>query len=135
MAGNGTANLTFLGQGPATLVASKAANLVSTASTALAQETCMGERRGSGAQILSGYATWTGDSTSSTAVLNYVDGTVALNFTPKMIMASRVGGTATSTIDVVSVTDNADGGLTATVQLSGNLNAATIIVGVTLYPA
>ena len=74
-----------------------------------------------------GTATFTGDGTLSAATLNYVDGTNALNFTPRGAFALRIGGTATATISVVSVVDNADGGKTATVQFSAApANAATV---------
>lgn len=76
-----------------------------------------------------GTATFTGDGASSTATLNYIDGTAALNFTPSAIIACRVGGAATATIGVVSVVDAGNSNKTATVQFTGAVNAATIIVG------
>jgi len=76
-----------------------------------------------------GIATFTGDAASSSATLNYIDGTAALSFTPSAILACRVGGAATATIGVVSVVDAGNANKTATVQFTGTVNAATIIVG------
>lgn len=75
-----------------------------------------------------GFATFTGDAASSTATLNYIDGTQALPFTPSAIIACRVGGAATATIGVVSVVDAANANKTATVQFTGTVNAATITI-------
>jgi hypothetical protein len=76
-----------------------------------------------------GTATFTGDAASSSATLNYIDGTAALSFTPSAIIACRVGGAATATIGVVSVVDAGNANKTATVQFTGTVNAATIVVG------
>src|SRR5258708_4938883 len=81
-------------------------------------------------RILYGTATFTGDAASSTAVLNYIDGTAVLGYAPVAVIGNRVGGAATSTISVVSIVDNANNGLSATVTFSANVNAATLIVGV-----
>lgn len=97
--------------------------------TASGQVAIQSPNAGTFANALVGAATFTGDAASSTAVLNYIDGTAALSFVPSAIFANRVGGAATATIGVVSVTDNADGGKTATVQFTGTVNAATIKVG------
>ena len=106
-------NATYQGQGP-----------VAGGSTTLAFG-------GSSVQELSyiGSATFTGDGATTTATLNYIDGTNALGFVPSMIIGARVGGAATATISVVSIVDNADGGKTATVQFSSAPNAATYKVG------
>lgn len=85
---------------------------------------------GSSAEIAYiGTATFTGDAASSTATLNYIDGTAALSFTPSAIIACRVGGAATGTIGVVSVVDAANANKTATVTFTGTVNAATIQIG------
>lgn len=87
---------------------------------------------GSSVQELSyiGTATFTGDGATTTATLNYIDGTATLPFTPSAVFGVRAGGAATATVSVVSVVDNADGGKSATVQFSAAPNAATIKVAV-----
>ena len=95
-----------------------------------ADKQIMASGPGSSAEIAYiGTATFTGDGASSTATLNYIDGTAALSFTPTAILACRVGGAATATISVVSVVDAGNSNKTATVTFSGTVNAATIIVG------
>lgn len=103
-------NLTYDGQGPAYT----------------GQVVAQAPNAGNFTQTLVGTATFTGDAASQTAVLNYIDGTAALSFTPSAVLGFRIGGAATATIGVISVTDNADGGKTATVQFTGVVNAATI---------
>lgn len=114
------ANVTYLGTGPA----------------GNNQVLAWSEDRGSQAQRLSGYVTFTGDSASSSATMNYLDGTNFLAFTPKVIMSSRVGGSATATVDVVSVVDSGstNAGKTATIQFSTSFSG-TVIAGVEIYPA
>lgn len=85
--------------------------------------------RGNFARTLFGTATFTGDAASSTAILNYIDGTAVLGFAPTAVIAQRIGGAATATIGVVSVADNADNGKTATVTFTGTVNAATLQIG------
>lgn len=89
---------------------------------------------GNAARILFGTVTHTGDAASATAVINYIDGTQALGFVPSAILASRTGGAATGTISVVSVKDNADAGVSATITFSANVNAATFITALALIP-
>lgn len=75
-----------------------------------------------------GTATFTGDGATSTATLNYIDGTNTLSFTPTAVLAQRIGGTAAATITCYA-TDNADSGKTATVTFSAApANGATYIV-------
>jgi|SRR5581483_4795185 len=111
-----TQNLSYTGQGP-----------VGGGSTILAFG-------GSSMQELSylGTVTFTGDAgNSTTAILNYIDGVNALAFVPTAFLALRVGGNGTATVSVVSITDNADGGKTATVQFSaaiGNGNTLKMAV-------
>lgn len=76
-----------------------------------------------------GKATFTGDGATTTATLNYLDGTNTLFFTPSAVFAVRSGGSAASTISVASVADNADSGKTAAVNFSAApANAATVTV-------
>lgn len=76
-----------------------------------------------------GKATFTGDGATTTATLNYIDGTAALPFTPSAVIGVRSGGNTTATISVVSVADNADSGKTATVAFSAApTNGGTITV-------
>lgn len=75
-----------------------------------------------------GTATFTGDGASTTATLNYIDGTASLPFTPSAILAVRSGGAATASVSVVSCADAANGNKTATVTFSAAPNAATIQV-------
>lgn len=89
---------------------------------------------GNAARVLFGKVTHTGDAASSTAVINYIDGTQALGFVPSAILASRSGGAATGTIAVVSVVDGANAGVSATITWSANVNAATIITSLVLIP-
>ena len=78
-----------------------------------------------------GTATFTGDGSLTAATLNYLDGTNTLSFTPSAALGFRIGGTATSTISLVSVVDAADGGKTATVNFSAApANAATVKIAV-----
>jgi hypothetical protein len=107
-----TVNMTYSGAGPAS-----SGQIVSQAGLA-----------GDASRVLIGYATATGDASSSTFTVNLIDGTATLGFTPSAIIATRAGGAATSTISVVSVTS-----ITATsflVTTSAAVNAATFVVGV-----
>jgi len=76
-----------------------------------------------------GTATFTGDGATTSATLNYIDGTAALNFTPSAILAARSGGNTTATISVVSAVDAGNSNKTATVQFSAApTNGGTITV-------
>lgn len=76
--------------------------------------------------VIIGNATVTGDGASSTFDVNYIDGTAALPFTPSAVLAFRVGGAATATISVVSVTSPTNKKFT--VNTSAAVNAATFII-------
>lgn len=65
-----------------------------------------------------GTATFTGDGSTTTATLNYIDGTAALPFTPTAILAARTGGTDTAAGYVQSVVDAGNANKTATVTFS-----------------
>lgn len=72
-----------------------------------------------------GTATFTLDGSTTTATLNYIDGTAALPFTPSGIIFSVCGGTATVVVN--SVVDAGNSNKTATVTFSGaGSNAQTI---------
>lgn len=75
---------------------------------------------------LVGTATFTGDGSSTSATLNYIDGTNTLDFTPTAVLASRSGGTAAETVSAF-VNDNANGGLSATVEFSAAPAAAATV--------
>src|SRR6185369_14754863 len=49
-----------------------------------------------------GTATVTGDGSSSSFSVNFIDGTKDIGFTPTAILCNRIGGAATATIAVVS---------------------------------
>jgi hypothetical protein len=51
---------------------------------------------GDRSRALFGYATFTGDGSSTTAVFNWIDGTETLPFTPSAVFVSRAGGTDTA---------------------------------------
>lgn len=75
-----------------------------------------------------GTVTFTGDAGGSTsAVLNYIDGTNALNFVPRGFFFSRIGGTSTATITATQIVDNADGGKTGTVTFSSALGSGSTL--------
>lgn len=63
-------------------------------------------------------ATATLDGTSTSFVLNFIDGTNTLNFTPRAVIASVVGGTQGAASVVSTVTDAPTGAVSATVRLS-----------------
>ncbi len=75
-----------------------------------------------------GYFTVSGDSAATQATLNWIDGTVALPFTPTAVLATRSGGTAAATVYVQSVT--AIGTQSCTVTISGTLGGTTQTLGV-----
>lgn len=96
-----TQNATYLGGGP----------------TAGGQITNLGGTAGRFSQSLVFTATFTGDGTSTTATLNYIDGTQALSYTPSAILANRTGGNDAGA-HAAWVADNNDGGKTATVTFT-----------------
>jgi hypothetical protein len=110
------ANLVYSGNGP----------------TATGQVLATRSDAGNFSRVLYGKATFTGDAASSTAVLNYIDGTATLPFIPSLLLCNRIGGAATSTIAVVSIVDNGDQ-KGATITWSTTVNAATMIVGVAIF--
>ena len=77
-----------------------------------------------------GTATFTGDGASTSATLNYIDGTATMGMgSPSVILCSRSGGSASASIDVVSIVDANDSGKTATVTFSAAPgNGTTVIV-------
>lgn len=79
------------------------------------------------ARMLVGTASVTGDASSSTFDVNFVDGTEDIGFTPSAILCNRIGGAATATISVVSAVPV--NGVKFTVNTSAAVNAATFIVG------
>lgn len=76
---------------------------------------------------IQGTATFTLDGTSTSATLNFIDGTKTLSFTPSGVVASAVGGTqqAAAAVGVTSteVVDNK----TATIHFSGAGTAANTV--------
>lgn len=81
--------------------------------------------------VLVGTVTFVGDGAASTAVMNYIDGTAALNFTPSGFLFSRCGGTAAATITATNMVDSAAGNTAANVALSAApAGAATVILAV-----
>lgn len=82
---------------------------------------------GDAARFLIGSATVTGDASSSTFDVNFVDGTEVLPFTPTAVICQRTGGAATNTISVLAVESITT--TKFTVRTSAAVNAATFIVG------
>ena len=64
-----------------------------------------------------GTATFTGDGSTTTATLNYIDGTQALNWTPTAIFAARVGGNDTAA-GLPYIVDAGNSNKTATVTFT-----------------
>ena len=80
------------------------------------------------AQRISGTATSTGDNTSASITVNFIDGTKTIGFTPSVILCGRIGGTATATTKVVSCVPV--GAATFTVTMSATIGLAdTVILG------
>lgn len=109
-------NLTYFGQGP-----------VATGSTILAfggssvQELCY-----------QGTVTFTGDNTTTSAVINYTNGTAnGLGFTPSAVAVTRVGGNAANSI-VMYAADNADNTAVVTFSAAPGTNA-TVKLLVQIY--
>lgn len=62
-------------------------------------------------------ATFTGDGSTTSATLNYVDGTATLSFTPSAIFCARIGGNDTAA-GIPYAVDNADSGKSCTVNFT-----------------
>lgn len=110
------ANMVYSGQGP----------------TADSQQTVQNDLAGGLARTLVGTATWTGDASTSTSTLNYIDGTAKLSFTPSGVLAFRIGGATTATIVPVSIVDNGNK-QTAAITFSTTVTAATIICLIVIF--
>lgn len=65
---------------------------------------------GPSAQDFNGFATITGDGSTTAAVVNYIDGTQQLSFNPSGLVASITGGNDTAGAELVKVVDAADTG-------------------------
>jgi hypothetical protein len=80
-----------------------------------------------------GTVTITGDAgASTTSVLNYIDGTNTLNFTPRAVLCFRTGGNATLN-SVPYCVDNANAGLSATISYSVTPGSGlTMTIGVAI---
>lgn len=72
-------------------------------------------------------ATATLDGTSTSFVLNFIDGTNTLNFIPRAVTADVVGGTQGAAAVVNVVTDTPTTNLSAMVRLSGAGTAANTV--------
>ncbi len=77
-------------------------------------------------RVLFGTATVTGDGASSSFVVNFIDGTNVLPFTPSGVICHRSGGAATASIYVQSVSSISS--TSFTVNTSAAVNAATFVV-------
>jgi hypothetical protein len=76
-----------------------------------------------------GTATFTGDGSTQTATINYIDGTNALNFTPRSVLCWRSGGTDTS-VGLPYCKDGGNAGVSGTVQFSvAPANGLTQVIG------
>jgi len=76
-----------------------------------------------------GTATFTLDGTATSAVLNFIDGTKTLPFTPTAVVAQVVGGTQSAASPVGVTATAIIGAATATLYFSGaGTNANTLIV-------
>lgn len=73
-----------------------------------------------------GQATTTGDASSASFTVNFIDGTLALPFTPSAVVGWRTGGAATASISLVSCTAPSTTSFTATA--STTINAATFTI-------
>lgn len=107
-----TVNLTYLGTAP-----TKTGQVLAS------------ELRGNDSRTLYATATYTGDSSTSTATLNYIDGTEFLSFTPSAILFSRSGGSATGTVVPTNIVDSGStsAGKTAAVTFSATFSGTIII--------
>lgn len=65
---------------------------------------------GPSAQDFTGFATITGDGSTTAAVVNYIDGTQQLGFNPSGIVASIDGGNDTAGAELVKCVDDAFAG-------------------------
>jgi hypothetical protein len=77
-----------------------------------------------------GTVTFTLDGAATSSTLNYIDGTQALNFTPRAVLLVRIGGNGLASIVAFAV-DNANGGVSAAVTFSAaGTNTNTLIYAV-----
>lgn len=101
-----TANLVYSSQGP----------------TGSGQVFASATDSGTAAQAIEGTISFTGDASTSTVSVGYIDGTKTLPFTPSGIIAFRSGGAGTSTINALAVSSITNAGFTLTA--SATLTAA-----------
>ena len=86
---------------------------------------------GDASRTLFGLATvTTGDNSTATVTINFIDGTKTLPFTPSSVWVFRVGGAGTNTITVLAVESITN--KEAVARCSANLNAASFIFGIIL---
>lgn len=107
--------MTWIGQGP----------------TDTLQVLLQGNLEGNFASTLIGKATFTGDGATTTAVVNYIDGTKQLSFNPSGVIAYVIGGNDTAGAIAAKCVDAGDtgGSKTATVTFSAApANAKTVTV-------
>lgn len=82
-------------------------------------------------QLVAGHATVTGDGASSSFVINLIDGTKTIAYTPSVVIMKRNGGGSTGTVGVVNaVADNK----IITVTTSAAVSADTFTVSFLLLP-
>lgn len=103
------ANMSYEGQGP----------------TGTLQRLAVGNLFGGIAQTLVGFVTLILDGAATTATVNFIDGTAALEFTPSGIIAFRTGGTGLSTISAVGASSLSTTGFTLTISAAGT-NTQTV---------
>ena len=86
---------------------------------------------GDASRTLFGLATvGTGDNSTATVTINFIDGTKTLTFTPSAVWVFRVGGAGTATITVLAA--SAITNKECVITCSANLNAASFIFAVML---
>lgn len=107
-----TANMVYSGQGPA-----GTGQILASMSDA-----------GDGARALEGFISFTGDNSTSTVTVNFVDGVQALPFTPSAVIVSRSGGAGTSTISALNASSISTTAFTLTA--SATLTAAVYVFAV-----
>ncbi len=96
------------------------------------QHFAQGTNEGNFAGTLVGKATFTGDGATTTAVVNYLDGTKQLSFNPSGVIAFVIGGTDTNAASVKKCVDAGDtgGSKTATITYSAapsNAGTSTVL--------
>ena len=88
-------------------------------------------RPGDASRELVGHASFTGDASTATCQLNFIDGTKTLSFTPSAVMVTKGGAlgdvaNATTVVQTVSGITNA----LAIVTFSGNVPATVVDLAV-----